>query len=111
MFKSYVAIIYAILFLMSFNCTKAQTGNISGKVIDEKTKRPLIGANILIMGSAIGAATNLNGEYRLANIPVDIYKLKISYIGYKTKVKTDVIVKSNRSSFVNIEVQSETVQV
>ncbi len=110
MFKSYAVIIITILFLMSSNSVSAQTGNIFGKVIDEKTKQPLIGANILIMGSVVGASTGINGEYRISNIPVDIYRLKVSYIGYQTKVKTDVVVKSNRTVFVNVQVQPEAIE-
>lgn len=58
---------------------------ITGKVIDAKSKEPLIGANILINGSNIGTATNLNGEFEIHDIPTAEFSISISMIGYRSK--------------------------
>jgi hypothetical protein len=45
------------------------TGKIAGTVKDKKTGEPLIGANIRLEGSALGAATNIDGSYFIINVP------------------------------------------
>ena len=41
----------------------AQNGSISGRVTDADTGDPLVGANVIIVGTNLGAATDINGEY------------------------------------------------
>ena len=59
------------------------TGKISGKVVDENDE-PLIGCNIIVKGTSYGAATNLEGEYFILNVPPGIYQISASMIGYGT---------------------------
>ena len=61
----------------------AQSGKISGRVTDSQTGEPLIGANVIVLNTDYGAATDINGEYSIANIPPGVYSLKASYIGYQ----------------------------
>jgi len=63
----------------------SQAGSITGSIIDSKTKDPLIGANIYIVGTSLGTASNEKGEYTIQNITPDTYTIKISYIGYESK--------------------------
>jgi TonB-dependent receptor len=66
-------------------------GMIQGVITDSLSHSTLVGANIFLMGTSIGGATNLNGEYSIKNIPEGTYTLRISYIGYKTKdVQVDI---------------------
>ena len=57
------------------------TGKISGKVVDENNQ-PLIGCNIIVKGTSYGAATNLEGEYFILNIPPGTYQISALMIGY-----------------------------
>ncbi len=90
--------------------SNAQTGSIKGTVIDRETKEPLIGANVLIMNTQRGAATNKDGKFFIDHIPVGSYSVRIGYIGYETLIKTDVIVRSHRSSDLVIELAPTTLQ-
>jgi len=85
------------------------TGSIEGKLLDAETKAPLIGANVSVMNTRRGAVTDSEGNFVIRNIPVGGYSLKFSYIGYETLIKTDVIVKSQRATFVNAELKATTV--
>ena len=69
-----------------------QKGHIQGHIVDERTKQPMIGANVTVMGTNFGAATNTEGIYRIENLQEEVYKLKVSYIGYVDFVETDVLV-------------------
>ena len=76
------------------------TGKISGKVVDENNE-PLIGCNIIVKGSSLGAATNLKGEYFIINVPPGTYNITASMIGYGavtiegTQVMVDLTAKAN----------------
>ncbi len=99
--------IYLILFcfISSINAQRA-AGKIEGSVIDGETKMPLIGANILVMGTALGSSTDAEGKFSVDKVPVGSYSIRFSYIGYQTSVKTDVIVKSGRVAQVYASLQS-----
>ena len=58
------------------------TGKITGIVRDASTEEPLIGANIIIEGTSIGAATDIEGRYIILNIPPGVYEVKSMMIGY-----------------------------
>ena len=73
--------------LLPFIITAADLGKIQGKVIDEKTGTPLPSVNIIIRGTPLGAATNINGEYFISNVPAGTHKVMASMIGYKPIVK------------------------
>ncbi len=57
---------------------------IKGTITDENTGEPLIGANILVVGTSTGTITDFDGTYSL-NVPESGKQLEISYTGYTTK--------------------------
>ncbi len=63
---------------------------LKGTVVDGETGEPLIGANITIVGTSYGAATDLDGEYEIHNITAGSYTVRFSYIGYKVWDQADV---------------------
>ena len=56
--------------LMSVNMVFAQTSQVVGTVIDSETGEPLIGAQVKVEGTTIGALTDLDGKFTLKNLPV-----------------------------------------
>ena len=60
------------------------TGKISGIVKDADTNDPLPGCNIIIEGTTLGAASNIDGEFFILNIPPGVYTVRASMVGYKT---------------------------
>ncbi|MCW8816768.1 MAG: TonB-dependent receptor, partial [Ignavibacteriaceae bacterium] len=89
---------------------KSIKGKIRGKVIDKETQRPLIGVNILIENYSIGAATDTKGEYTIDNMPVGGFTLRFSYVGYATIYEPDIIVRSNRITFVDAEMEETAIE-
>ena len=80
-------------------------GKIRGRIVDIDSQRPLIGANVLIEEYQIGAATNLNGDFVIDKVPVGNYTLRLSYIGYQSEYIPDIIVKSNRTIFLDYDLK------
>ncbi|MEM6285650.1 MAG: TonB-dependent receptor [Bacteroidota bacterium] len=64
----------------------AQTGGVAGRVTDAATGSPLPGATVRLLDGqgalARGAATDVDGAYRLGGVPAGTYTLAVSYLGY-----------------------------
>lgn len=96
-----------LILLIVFSVTAfAQTGKIIGKVIDKATGEPLIGANVMVVGTTIGTATDIEGNYQITNIPVGSYSLAASYIGFNKSTVTNVQVNLNRHTKIYFELTS-----
>ncbi|MCK4296446.1 MAG: TonB-dependent receptor [Candidatus Marinimicrobia bacterium] len=67
------------------------TGTIMGKVIDSSTKKPLIGVNVLIEHTTVGASTNIDGKYCIQQAPIGNFHLVATMIGYEVEQKGMVI--------------------
>lgn len=89
----------------------AQSGKLRGMVIDQKTKEPLIGANIIVEGTSMGAATDIEGAFIILNASVGTYTVKASYVGYRTFTISNIRVNANLTTEVKFELSSEDVQV
>lgn len=72
-----------VLLVMTAMVVNAQTLTVSGTVTDPDGE-PMIGATVVVQGTQNGAATDLDGNYSLKNVP-STAKLRISYVGYKTE--------------------------
>ena len=85
----------------------AQTGQgkLAGKVTDAVTGEALIGANVIIMNSDMGTATDINGDYYILNITPGTYNVKFSYVGYGSKTIQDVRVVAGITYDLDIELQ------
>ena len=75
----------------------AQTTTLKSRVLDKTTNEPLLGANAIIDGTSLGAASDLDGRFIIRNVPLDKQRLVISYIGYN-QLTVDLDVKSNNES-------------
>lgn len=85
----------------------AQNGSITGKVLDAKTSEPIIGANVVIEGTTVGAATDLEGGFRINSVKPGTYTLVVSFITYKTQTLNDVVVESGKVTSLEIPLPEE----
>jgi outer membrane receptor protein involved in Fe transport len=103
--------IIILLLMLSSYTVAGTTGKISGKMIDANTGEPLFGANVLIMGTTMGAAANYDGEYFIINIPPGTYSIKASIIGYRTVVINDVRVSVDQTTKLDFKLSEESVEM
>jgi outer membrane receptor protein involved in Fe transport len=90
--------------------TAGTTGKIVGTVIDRSTKEPLIGANVLFVGTSMGSLTDMDGNYMIINVPPGIYSIRASMIGYKTMITEEVMVHIDMTTNLNIVLEPTVLQ-
>ncbi|MFN3386585.1 MAG: carboxypeptidase-like regulatory domain-containing protein [Candidatus Thermochlorobacter sp.] len=81
---------------------QTETGEIRGVVTDANDAQKLIGAQVTILDTRIGAVTNVNGEYVLRRVPPGEYTVVAKYIGYKSATK-QVTVEAGKTVEINFE--------
>ncbi len=100
-----------IIFVMFSAIANAQSrSRIIGTVKDAETGEVLVGANVLVEGTTLGAATDLDGKYFIINVPVGTYNLKVSMIGYKSLIIKGVLVSLDRVAEQDIRLTPSTIQ-
>ena len=83
---NYKRLLFVCFFLAALPLSAlAQTGEIRGTVTDAATGDGLPGANVIVRGLNIGAATNMDGEYSIANVPSGTHTLEVRYLGFQTR--------------------------
>jgi hypothetical protein len=89
--QKFLLIVITILFICTSPAIYSQsTGKIMGKIADNSTNEGIPFANILLEGTSIGAASDIEGNYVILNIPPGTYNIVASYIGYQKIRITDV---------------------
>ena len=84
LFMKYAAV---IVFCLGWSAlaapqAQAQTGTVRGTITDAQTGEPLPGATVRVEGTSLGAATSIEGEYRIVGVPAGAQTLVGSYVGY-----------------------------
>ncbi|MFC1569276.1 TonB-dependent receptor domain-containing protein [bacterium] len=107
---------YRIVLIIACLCFLAQiglagtTGKISGRVIDKETGDPLPGANILVVGTTLGAAADMDGRYNILHIPPGLQAVQVTVIGYAKVLLNDVRVRIDQTARIDIEMQLEALE-
>jgi iron complex outermembrane recepter protein len=73
-----------VLILLLVGIGIAYGSTVKGIVKDSDTNDPLIGANVVIKGTGMGATTDEDGFFMVQNVPQGDYKLEFSYVGYNS---------------------------
>ena len=102
-------LLVAGLFL-SMNPLFAQNGRIAGTVMEKGKNQALIGANVSIVGTNIGTATDNQGKFLIGNVPPGTYQILARYIGY-TSVEQTVQVTVGRVSTINFELVGSVLEM
>src|ERR1700690_3138373 len=92
-------------------CMAGTTGKVAGKITDAQTGEALIGVNILITGTSLGAASDLEGSYFIINIPPGTYQLKASAVGYTPVVLTEVKVFVDQTTRIDFKLQQQAIEI
>lgn len=75
----------------------AQTGKITGKIVDEVTQEPIPFANVVVEGTQNGTATDFDGKFTIENVTPGYVKLDVSVVGYERKLSEDIYVTPSKT--------------
>jgi hypothetical protein len=94
-----------IFILFNLQATFAQTtGVVTGYVRDKNTQETIIGAVVVVEQTTNGALTDIDGNYKI-KVPIGTCNLKVSYVGYQTQLKFNIVVTSGNDQVVNFELE------
>ena len=99
-----------VLFFGNFTYA-AEVGKIAGGVVDRTTKQPLPGVNVTILGTNMGAATDINGKYLIENVPIRDYSLQANMMDYKPLVKIRIYPIPNRTIVIDFELEQSMLEM
>jgi len=108
--KSLLFILLALLTLQT-KMFSQQPGSIIGKITDKNTNEELIGANVLVVGTTLGASSDIDGKFQIKNLSEDSYTIKVSYISYKSVTIEKVIVKEGSTTKVDVSLESASTEL
>ena len=117
--KIKVLFVVAIAFLLIsvFSSISAKGADlyqtIRGTIADQDSKTPVIGANIIVIGSEplLGSSTDANGTFRIDKVQVGRVSLKISCIGYEEKIIPNLLISSAKEYILNIDMTESMVKM
>ena len=108
---------HVIYFITLLNCfvisAQELTQTIKGQIVDQQSKTPIIGATVIIKNSdpTLGGVTDIEGYYRIENVPVGRQTLLFSSIGYESSAAQDIVVQSGKEVIINTELQESFTQM
>lgn len=98
-----------LLFCTAPQLQAATTGKIAGQILDAQSGEALPGVNVTVVGTTLGAATDLEGNYFIINIPPGTYSVRATMMGYTTVTQTEVRVKIGQTTPVDFKITQTTI--
>jgi hypothetical protein len=87
------------------------TGKISGKVVDIKSGKPLLGVNIILLDTDLGTITDQDGFFTLINLEPGQYSVQSSMIGHTPIPMTKVDVVMNQTTSLNFQLSQKSIEI
>ncbi len=84
----------------------AQTGTLTGLVTDRDSGEELIAVDVILIGTGLATQTDLEGRFRLEDVPAGTHDVRLKYIGYDTRVVTGVEVGAGATAELEIALES-----
>ena len=110
-FNKHLQLTFVIILLLSCNLIAQGNGTINGYIKDAGNGEALIRVNIILSGTTIGAAADLDGNYNISNVPAGTYSMVFSLIGYQTVTKDDIVVIANQTLQLDVELSIVAVEL
>ncbi len=92
-----------LLLAMPILAYAQNTGKLAGRVTDGSTGDGLPGATVVIEGTTLGTATDVDGNYFIIGVPVGSYTVQASFVGFQTETVVGVDISSGYTQELNFE--------
>ena len=87
-----ITVVLVLLVFFAGAGAEEKFGTITGKVVNATTREPLPGVAVMVVGTKLGDATDINGEFIIKNVPVGVYSVRAALIGFFGDAQNDVVV-------------------
>ena len=108
-------ILLSTFFLLVALSTFAQPSQtVRGKIVDKESKFPLVGVTALLVNNAtqpVGTVTDVEGNFRLPNVPVGRQTLRFTLVGYKEILLNNIVVEAGRETVLNLEMEESVTEL
>ena len=89
--------IFCLLAVLQINGFAQTSGKLVGRVTDQNGE-PLIGANVILDETTMGAATDIEGYYSIINVRAGTYKIRFRFLGFKTQVVENIRISPDQTT-------------
>lgn len=112
--KNLIEILFWLGFLLVSQSLFAQqnfTQNIRGTVVDKESLMPLIGAEVAVLSvvELTGTVTDIDGDFKLENLPIGRHTLQITYLGYEPMTVPNILLTTGKELVLNLELVESAV--
>ncbi|MBT6837427.1 MAG: TonB-dependent receptor, partial [Bacteroidetes bacterium] len=97
--KQLIILFLSILFSFALF---AQNAQVKGKIIDASNNEPIGFSNVIVVGTAIGTTSDLDGNFIITGLKPGYLTLQASFIGYKSKLSEDILISNSNTPFIEI---------
>lgn len=108
--RSASTLLLVLLTLFALPVQAQDRGTLAGRILDGEVGETLPGASVVLDTLNIGAASDVNGRYRITGIPPGTYDVTVSFIGYGTKRITGVDVAAGETTALDVTLMPEAIQ-
>lgn len=108
--RLFLVLIFTLVMVYDNGFTQTEYGTIEGRVLNKQTGEPIIGVNVVISGTFMGAATDQEGRFIIEKVKPGKYFILCSAIGFR-KMERLVQITAGKSGMVNFELEETAVQM
>lgn len=113
LFQFSIATLAAMIFIITETFSQS-TQTIRGQVTDDVSKTSLPGVNIVIINESnvtLGSTTDVDGYFRINNVPLGRHTIQVSFVGYETQSIPNVLVTAGKEVILNFSLRESVGQL
>ena len=103
--------LFMLLLIIQAGLFAGVTGKLVGKITDKSTGEPLMGANVVLQGTTLGAVSDIEGRFIIINIPPAVYNVKVSFVGYESVTIGNVKIIVDQTTQLPVEISTKSLQI
>ncbi len=104
-----IKIIIALIFLPAL--LMAQKASLTGKVLDGVNNEPLPFVNVVVSGTTIGTATDIDGHFEFNSLTPGFIRIEATFVGYKKAISSEIEVSNAKTAFIEIKLEKSQSEI